>query len=180
MHRLFNNLISFCLLFLLISHGIIQFGMFELFRADYRSEAARLMGEGVPEHSQVVFSFDKKQFENRVIQVDWKADDEFRFEGKLFDVMRTEIIGDSVFLYCMYDEDDTKLYSVLDGMNKDDKDTPKNTEIYGNFLSQYYFCSDFDYNPDNPGSIEKIFINLEVNPLKGEYLIITPPPRYTV
>ena len=176
MHLLFKNLTSLALLILVISHGIIQFGMFELFRADYRAEAARIIGAGVPQHRQVVLSFDKNEFS----RIEWKDDDEFRFEGKLFDVIRTEIKGDSVYVYCVYDEDDTFLYVVLDNLIEDDKDDPTETDTSGGSLSQYYFCGDFNLNLDSPGSEDKIFFCPGINPLEGEYLITTPPPRLIV
>lgn len=180
MHRLFKYLISLCLLLLLISHGVIEFGMFELFRADFRAEAARLINEGVSEHNQVVLSFNNNEFKNHETQVDWKNDDEFRFEGKLFDVIRTEIIGDSVFIYCIYDKDDTKLFSVLDNMIEDDKDDPEGTDDFGRILSHYYFCGNFNYNLISPVFENDPITNPEVKPIEGEYLIITPPPRFTV
>ncbi len=177
MKQLLKNLTSFCLLLLVISHGIIQFGMFELFRADFRAEAARLIRAGVPEPGRAVFCFDKKEFENEKTPVEWKGDDEFRFEGKLFDVIRTEFKGDSVYFYCLYDEDDTILFSVLDSMIEDDRDDPEETDGLGISLSNYYVCGNFDYNLDSPGSEEAYCINPGINLLEGEYVINIPPPR---
>jgi hypothetical protein len=174
MHLLLKNITSFSLLLLVISHGVIQFGMFELFRADYRAEAARLIGAGVPGHNRIVFSFNKEEFS----RVEWKDDEEFRFEGKLFDVIQKEVKGDSVLLYCLYDEDDTILYSVLDSLIEDDKDVPEETDGFGISLSQFYFCEDFNLNIDSPGCDDKIFISCEMNPLAGELQITTPPPRF--
>ncbi len=161
MHKVFKYITSFCLLTLVVTHGIIQFGMFEFFRADFRAEAARLIGEGVPENGQVVFSFETAEFENRTSKFEWKNDEEFRFEGKLYDVIRTEARGDSVFIFCLYDEADTKLYSVLDNIIEDDKDDPEETEGTGVFLSHYYYCENFDYNLNRPGADDKIFISPE-------------------
>jgi len=180
MHQLLKNIISFCLLLLVISHGIIQFGMFELFRADFRAEAARLIGAGVPEPRRVVLCFDKNEFANGLTSVEWKADDEFRLEGKLYDVIRTEIKGDSVYLYCLYDEDDTILFSVLDSMIEDDSDEPKETDGLGIALSTYYICGNFDYNLESPGSEKEYISNPGINLLEGEYIINTPPPRTAV
>ena len=176
MQKSLKNLTSFFLLSLLITHGIIQFGMFELFRADYRAEAARLIDAGVPVHGQVVFSFEKNEF----TRIEWKDDDEFRFEGNLYDIIRTETNGDSVYVYCIYDEDDTSLYAVLDKLIEKDKDDPEEKDGSGISLSQFYFCENFNYKLDNPRSADEVFFCPGINPLEGEYLLITPPPRSIV
>lgn len=147
--------------------------MFTLFRADHRAEAARLIGEGVSGDNEVVFSFDKNEF----MRLEWKDDDEFRFEGSLYDIIRTENKGDSVYVYCIFDEDDSILYAVLDNLIENDKDDPKENGGSGLSLSQFYYCGYFDYNPGSLNSSDKIFFCPGIAPLEGEHLLITPPPR---
>ncbi len=177
MHQLLKYIISFCLLLLVISHGVIQFGMFEFFHSNFRGEAERLINDGAAEQNQVLFSFERSKFSSFSSLVEWKDDNEFLFEGKLFDIIRSETKGDSIFLYCMYDEDDTILYSVLDSMIEDNNNDPGETNGSGSFLSQYYFCGDFDYRPDSPDATDKILVSPGSNLLDGVFLLTTPPPR---
>ncbi len=180
MHKVLKYLISLCLLILVVTHGIIQFGMFEFFRADYRAEAARLIGKGVPKEGQVVFCLDIDDLKNAHSKIEWKDDKEFRFENKLYDVIRMDTSGDSVYIYCLYDEDDTMLYSVLDNLIEDDEDDAERTNGYGIFLNHYYCCENFDYNLNSPGADDNIYISPVINLLDGEYLLITPPPRSVI
>ncbi len=178
MQKYIKIIVSVCMLLLVVSHGIIQFGMFEFFRADYRAEAAKLIGEGVLEKRQIVFCFNMKEYKNLDTKIEWKDDREFRFEEKLYDIIRTEIRGDSVYVYCFYDEDDTMLYSVLDNLIEKDNDEPEETNGYGSFLNLYYYCADFDNSLKSPGADDNIYISPAVHLLDGEYLQVTPPPRY--
>jgi hypothetical protein len=177
MHILFKNLIASGMLLLVISHGILQFGMFELFQSKHRAEVYNLISKGVPDEDRVIFSFSISEYGNYITSIEWKDENEFRYKDKMFDIIKTEVKGDSVYLYCLYDSNDTDLFAVLDKLIEEDSENSDEQIGLDNYLSQNYSCSSLHfYNypllSDNNYS-EKYIYNL----LDGEYLLNTPPPR---
>lgn len=177
MHILIQNLIALSMILLVISHGILQFGMFELFQSKHRAEAVHLINKGIPDQHQVIFSFGLSDYENYLAGIEWKNENEFRYKDKMFDIIKTEVNEDSVYLYCYYDSIDTDLFSVLDKLLEGDSENPDEQKGINNYLSHYYSCPVLD-NFNYPLQSENYYPERGIiDLLEGEYLLHTPPPR---
>ena len=170
-------LIAAGMVLLLISHGIIQFGMFELVQKNIRSEIADQINRGIPQHQQVIFRFGINDNRNNSIQIDWKDKNEFRLDGKMYDIIKTETSEDSVYLYCMTDPEESELYSILDKLIEDDSENSDKENRFNNYFSHFYSSS-------QQNNFHKIFQSenrydggTACSLLDGDLSLTTPPPR---
>ena len=173
--------ISICMLFLLVSHGMVQFVIFKIFQAKYRSEIIEMIINDITETDLVILKFDINQFNVSRNNIYWTEEDEFRFENKMYDLIKKEITSDSVNLYCIYDENETELYSILTKYSQkliaNDQDKEEDINGFYNSLSLYYSKpTEIDYQ-QNISADEKYFASFYPIPLEGEYFPCTPPPQ---
>ncbi len=165
---------------LVISHGIIQFTIFKFFQVKHRAETSGIISEGVPESEQIIFKFSKSDFNDRGINIEWKDDDEFKYENEMFDVIKKEIRNDTVYLYCMRDESESELYSILDKflglIFEENPDDPYELEINNIYFNEDFSGSLFAENNHNP-QFNNYPDNFSRTLLDGESIVITPPPQ---
>jgi hypothetical protein len=165
------------MILLLISHGIIQFGMFELVQTNLRSESTERINRGIPQHQQVIFRFGVEDYRDKSSQINWKDKDEFRLDGKMYDIIKKETSGDSVYLYCIIDREESDLYSILDKLIEDDSENSDKENRINNYFSHFY-----SYSPQNNfhkiyQSENRYFGRIVISLLEGDLSLGTPPPR---
>ena len=165
------------MIFLVISNGVIQFGMFEFFQEKHRMQVKDLIKNGIPDNRQVIFVLEKSAYENMQTGIDWKDFDEFRFDGEMYDILGTDVKGDSVYLYCLLDSDETGLYTILDRIIEKETEDPDEQAGLNNFASHYYSCPEYIPTILIPSQGKFNFGSGNSNLLEGEYLTDTPPPR---
>jgi len=177
MYLITRNLITAGMISLLISHGIIQFGMFELFQVHNRAEIATMITRGIPSHKQIILGFDRQELISSVTGLRWIDENEFRYQGRMYDIINKEEKGDSVYLYCIDDSTESELYAVLEKIIENDSEDPDEQEALNNFFSQFYSSPEFDDSCLNllPNSFYQE--NCIDDPLEGVDLLDTPPPR---
>jgi len=99
----------------------------------------------------------------------------------MYDVVKSEVKGDSIYFYCLHDNKETILYStIVEIFNKIEGDEATNT---GNLISINNLFSEFYFN--NTHELNKLYLEesrcyLPVkyfNLLDSETFIDTPPPR---
>lgn len=177
MYHLTKKLFALCMIFLLISHGIIQFGLFEVFQAKTKADVAEMIYKGISSFNQVILGFHKNELVKSGIGIHWIDDHEFRYNGRMFDIINKEAKGDSVYLYCIEDSIESDLYSILYKFIEDDKEDPNEEDGLNNFCSHFYSLSEINilylYPRTDNFHNEECIRNL----LEGEYLLNTPPPR---
>jgi len=172
---LIKRIISVIMLILIISHGIYQLFIFKLFQVKYRTEAYSEIDTGLANEKLVLFSFRVEDYKNNRINVEWIEEDEFRFEKEMYDIVKKEVKGNSIYLFCFHDRKESMLYLVMDKIFKSfekEIDDLKNLPVY---FSQYYseFPSDYNFYLYSAESYNLTPAYL----LEGEYFLITPPPR---
>ena len=98
----------------------------------------------------------------------------------MFDLVKKEMSNDSIYIYCIHDEYDSKLYSIFNkfigSIYDDNSDCSDELTAFNIFLSPYYSfpCSnDNFYSSLDNNYPEKFSSNL----LEGVDLVITPPPQ---
>ena len=136
---------------------------------------------GVLENELSLFAFNKEDLKNGTTKVQWIEEDEFRIDDEMYDVVRTKAKGDSVYLYCLHDENESRLYTILDEYFQQmlDVNPVKVNELttLNNSLSQFY-SKPLDHE-NNTGLYEKGKYFTDVNPslLEGEHFLVIQPPR---
>ncbi len=169
------------MLVLIVSHGSLQFMFFKILQTKYKSDVVKLIINGVPDSELITFKFEKKDFESNIHQINWIDSDEFRYEENMYDIIKQEIIGDSIYLYCIRDSNETQLYSYfnkfLQNLSEEDPDKLKDITSINIFISQLYSNS-ISSEHNKPFELSKNqFANLITNTLDGEESLNTPPPR---
>ena len=170
-------LLTSVMIFLVISNGLIQFGMFEFFQGQHRIQTKDSIKNRIQDNRQVTFIVEKSAYENMQTGIDWKDSDEFRYKEEMYDILGTEVKGDSVYLYCLLDSDETGLYTILDKLIEQETEDPDEQAGFNNFFSHYYSCPGYSPTIKIPSAVEFYFSSLDRNLLDGEYLTDTPPPR---
>jgi len=166
---------------LIVSHGVFQLFVLKIFQAKYREEIFEVIEDGVPENELTLFTFSKDEIYNGTTKVQWTEEDEFRFDEKMYDVVKMETKGDSVYLYCLHDENESRLYAILDEyfqqMLEDDPDKINELTSLNSSLSQFY-SKPLDQK-HSAGLFEKgrYFTDVNSNLLEGEHFLVIPPPR---
>lgn len=170
-------LIAAGMVLLIISHGIIQFGMFELVQKNLKSQAVDRINRGIPQHQQVIFRFGVEDYRIKSSQIDWKDKNEFRLDGKMYDIINTVTSEDSVYLYCLTDPEESDLYSILDKLIEDDSENSDKENSFNNYFNHFY-----SYSPQNNfnkiyQSENRYFDRIVVSLIEVDILLVTPPPR---
>jgi hypothetical protein len=102
--------------------------------------------------------------------------DEFVYQGELYDVLKTEIIGDTINYWCWKDKEDTKLNQQIDqlvsvALGDNPQQQENNTRLL-RFLDSLYFS-------DIPTLPNVYFQDKELTycykPLYYPYLVYSPP-----
>ena len=176
-----KEIISVFMLFLIISHGVIQFVIFKIFQAKYKTEIVEIMLFDMSNIEIVSFKFNKNDLQTGKIRIQWIEEDEFRYQKIMYDILSKETCIDYVKFYCIEDEKESLLYSYFDKyfqeLINDDPGKEEDLEGFSNSLSQFYSkpvefeCNPLEYLKDKYSTV--YFYNL----LDGVKFSLTPPPR---
>ncbi len=80
-----------------------------------RREVKKLMIAGLKDEQLTLLSFSIPEA-NKILK--WKHDKEFQYQGQMYDVVKKEIRGDSIFYVCWWDHKETLLNKQLDQLVK--------------------------------------------------------------
>ena len=85
--------------------------VYQFRRSVIRSEMKSQIKNGIPDNELVIITITKENSH----QVDWKEKHEFRYQGKMYDVVRSTIATNGTHQYfCITDEQETTLFNHLD------------------------------------------------------------------
>ncbi|MEO6883363.1 MAG: hypothetical protein ABI199_04975 [Bacteroidia bacterium] len=112
-----------------------------------------------------------------------KNSDEFRYKGKMYDIVRQHKTKNETVFYCYEDENDSSLSTALTNQinnfvhSNDTNNTQKNNFL-NSFFNKLYCTHSRILNTFFPGKIgfEKIFFQAEYNSPHGK--VPVPPPKY--
>lgn len=134
---------------------------------------------GLPAGEVELIKLKKSDIDNHFLNFYWKDEGEFKYENRLYDVIKEEIRNDTVYFYCMSDDDETGLYMILDKLLGSEFDDSENDSDdwsgFDNYLSHYYSGS--DYNLKNYTQEKYVANNNNYIILEGVIQINTPPPN---
>lgn len=88
----------------------------ESVRFSVKKEIKRKIKLGVPENELHQLKFLKTDIESGNAELKWLEDNEFSFQGKMYDVVRTLDDGPYIIYYCINDFQEEQLFASLDNM----------------------------------------------------------------
>jgi hypothetical protein len=151
--------------------------MFELVQKNYRNIVADQINNGIPLNKQTVFKFEKKDYQKKISRIEWKDKDEFRFDGRMYDIINTRVTDDSVYLCCILDSDETDLYSILDKLLEDDSENSDDETGLNNYFSHFYSYTENQNSFKSFYSDNQYFEFTSAGLLYSEIPVATPPPQ---
>lgn len=178
---IFNTMLLVLLAVLLLFHAELPIVIFKSFEYKYKKEFKHIIKLGIPEKDLVRFRFDVSVIKNGATDFKWIKKNEFRYKDEMYDIVKTEYGGDSVYYKCIHDFKESKLFSNFDKYLIDllKSDSGKKSE----FLSLFNYLNIF-YLPAKPISInDKPVINSErilavhSKLSEGYFNILIPPPK---
>ncbi len=106
---------SLSILFLIVV-AFNMAGIFIVFKTHQnaiRKEIKQQIKAGIPEHELHIFKLSKKEY----CKLHWVREDiEFRLGARMFDIVRSENLSDSIYLYCINDTEEAILFAELDDL----------------------------------------------------------------
>ncbi len=113
-----RKIIPVFLAFLILYNGLGYIIVFKSFQYAIRKEVKRKIKSSVPEKDLIIIkltSADISSCKNGYKKIDIN---EFRLSGKMYDIVRTEVSGDTTILHCFNDTKEEQLFSNLDRINR--------------------------------------------------------------
>ena len=108
-----KNLIALGLLFALLSPPLLVGGWLRLERYGLRREVRERLLAGVEPGELVLLAFSQEEA-RQVLR--WERDDEFEYNGHMYDVVRAEWVGASGRFWCWPDGPETRLNQELEAL----------------------------------------------------------------
>ena len=135
------------------------------------------MIDGIDKKELVLLKFTKEQSKT---ELDWEHSKEFEYAGEMYDVVEETIKGDSIYYYCWWDHEETKLNKQLSdlvtkamGQNQQNKENQNRLQ---NFLKTLYHF-DANCNPPLPTLLTKNVTMYAYSCITFSGIPLTPPPE---
>jgi len=112
-----RNVIAIALLLFTLFHAAGYLFVFEIQKYEIRREIKQQIKAGVPEAELVLL---KISGESSTLPFQRIDEHEFRYGGNMYDIVREEARGDTIWYYCLADEKETQLFADLDELVKRD------------------------------------------------------------
>ena len=127
----------------------IYFVVFRVQQYQIRREIKLKIKNGVPEDELVLLKLHKNAPEKRSNLMLWLFKKEIRLDGKMYDVVRQEEHGDTVWHFCILDEQETVLFASLDNqirqeMNHNPAKNERSTKLLRS-LSLWYLPAEISH-----------------------------------
>jgi hypothetical protein len=148
----------------------------------FKKEAFGRLDNYIPGDDLTVINISRQNYENNNEDFYFVDDNEIKFFGKLYDISKVEITGDSVEIVCLSDENESKLDEIFELFfyhNINDKfSKTASSNILKNLITDAglpnEFTSGLSWRED------KCFIFIFVPILNNFYDVPTPPPKNIV
>lgn len=88
--------------------------VFTVLQYRVRSEVKKMLKATVPEGEILTLTFHTESLEKGGYALQWIEPHEFRYNGSMYDILRTHISGDSTYFECINDVQEEMLFAHLD------------------------------------------------------------------
>ena len=151
MSNVTKNLIALGLLFALLTPPLLVGGWFQLERAELRREVRATLQAGAKPGELVRLTFTEVEARQ---ELRWERDDEFEYNGQMYDVVRTEREGGVVRYWCWPDGPETRLNQELEALTArllhDAPEPRQQTGHLFHFLKSLYFSEGMTWQATYP------------------------------
>jgi hypothetical protein len=106
------------LAFLILYNVLGYLIVFKSYQYAIKNEIKSKIRNAVPDKDLVIIKFSCQDIHSRKNHYKKTDDNEFRFGGKLYDIVRSKVNGDTTIFYCINDTREEQLYSNLDAYVK--------------------------------------------------------------
>lgn len=142
-----------------------------------KKEIQEQLSECSEKRDLVHLKFSRKEINSKL---GWEHDDEFEYNGKMYDVVKSEIIGDSAHFWCLMDTKETKLNQILHkliaGHYHDNPVNKEKNKLLDNF-SKALFFSDLLFYRHYLNPSELFISEHPVIYISNNIIPLTPPPE---
>lgn len=149
---------------------------YQVRRSVIRSEIKSQIKNKIPDNELVIITITKENSH----QVDWKEKHEFRYQGKMYDVVHSKQYNDgSIHYFCITDKQETELFNHLDElvtrqMKSDKQNRTHKGFHFTSFLVYLEHISKYTIYLSGSGLI---FHSLPVSYQSPANEILLPPPN---
>lgn len=179
---MFRRIAAISLLFMFLIYLGGVYPVFKLGQWHVRTEMKRRIKESVPESELFTISFST----SHAPSIEWlREGKEFRYKGRMYDVVRTKNTPDSVHYQCIDDSQETHLFAHLDFLVKKQLDEHSNPtannirKISTLFFSLLYLpIEGLDFHSFNASSNNQFAYLSSYSEICLDQ--IPPPPKYVI
>ncbi len=166
---------------ILVLHGFLDIAVFKSLEYRIKKEVKGIIKSGLSDEELTLLKFHKSITDKSVPGFEWKEDKEFRYRNEMYDIVRQEAVGDSIYYYCFHDTEESELFADFDkkirdylaGGNNDTKDL----KTLLNSINKYYNSSldHFDLTIYTGSRYLAAYVDKQLP--TGFHHINIPPPR---
>lgn len=179
--NLFRAIIYLPVVLILVLHGLLDILVFKSLESTYKKEVKLIIKAGIQDEDLVLFKFHQNISDSAVPGFQWMKKNEFRYKNEMFDIIKKEQHGDSVYFYCYHDLKESGLFANLDKKIADylagNPDKESNIKSIFNQMNKYFndnpCLDDLNFYPSDFSYSGKLFQAT----LKGYNSILLPPPK---
>lgn len=170
-----QKLIAISLLFILTAPVATLYVYMQFEKKAIKKELKWKMIAGIDQEELVLLKFSKEETETKL---NWKHSKEFEYKGQMYDVVSSEIKEDTIYYYCWWDHEETKLNKklkalVANAFDKDEDNQQKQKNLHTYLWS--FFCTDiFEWEATLVQKTELVFQDC-LHPNIFNSILITPP-----
>ena len=121
-----RKLTSILFFFILLTPAFVSLFWLHVQQSLLRHEIKEEILAGMNKDELVLFKFTELESRTKLY---WEHSREFEYNGEMFDVVESKVVGDTIYYWCWWDHEETKLKNQLaDLLNKTLNSNPQNKE----------------------------------------------------
>ncbi len=105
---------------LLSLQSLGPYALFQVQQQQLKRQMKRAIKAGVPDAELHRIAFAASRHLRDSERVQWMHEREFRLDGDMYDIVRSEQCGDSIIHHCVRDDEETALFARLDALVREE------------------------------------------------------------
>lgn len=174
MHR---KLIAAFFIIALLFNAFGAYTMLESMRYSLRKEIKKKIKSNIPVRELHRLEFPMSVLASGKSEIHWNHKGEFRYRGKMYDIVRRSVEKGCLILFCINDTDEERLFEQLEALVNDatckDPRANQRSRVVWQLLTQLLFqeIPEFDFRNDQITTFEPFYYQI-----KQEFYIDVPSP----
>ncbi len=101
------------MIFCLVAPNVATFTFLQYQKRQVKREVKWKMIAGIDKNELVLFKFTDTEAQT---ELNWEHSKEFEYKGQMYDVVEKLVQGDTIYYWCWWDHEETKLNKQLNGL----------------------------------------------------------------